>query len=243
MATEYQEKRKKGPAGKAEVRLLKDTLKIIMEDNPQPYEFLAEEYPYKVLTGKNLYVALSADEGSIIAIRPYAGTYPVRFFGITHQEGEPPSYKEEAARIVSYKDKNTGQQKSFPAPARLVFFSLLEIVAGVEEGICYPFKVPYAVDRNAQTGNMMISGAPSDAKAMRAFMEMWGYDFMNDEIAFSSNILPELENLLKNRDTLMLVNVEKGWINKDGFSNLPPGYNPRAKKSPAKKAPAKKAKK
>jgi hypothetical protein len=243
MATEYKEVRKKGPSGKAEVRAIKDTLKIIFEDNPVPFEFIADEYPYKILTGKNLYVALSADESNIIAIRPYAGTYPIRFFGFTHQEGEPPTYKEEAARIVNYRDKNTGQQKSFPAPARLVFFSLLEIVSEPEAGICYPFKVPYAVDRNAQTGNMMIAGAPGDAKAMRVFMEMWGYDFMNDEIPFSSNILPDLEEILKGNDILKLVNVEAGWINRDAFSNLPPGYKPETKKAAAKKAPAKKAKK
>lgn len=245
MGTPYEERRKKGHGGAAEVRKLKDSIKVVFKQKDGTlltYEFSEDDCLCDLHVG-DVFAQLTKDNTQIQAIRPLHGSFVMKLNDFGHRQGQPPTFRTERARTVYYKDKDTGEDRSFPVDARLAFSALLEIVDDKEwMGTIVPFTVPYTVDQDRITGVAMIAGEPSNAKAMRYFMEMFGFDFEEDAIPYSPNILPMLLSVLHEADAYVQVKVENGYIPRDGLSYAPSGYIAQIrKKSAAKKSPAKKA--
>lgn len=237
MGTEIKEVVKKNKFGKAEVRVLKDVVKVLYDDEDGfVREFPIEDVEGVKYSGKELFVSLNKDETIVRSVRPYAGTYIVKFKEFFHLGEEPPATFEERAHKVDFVDKNTGQPKSFMAPARVVFTALLEINAPSElyDGCIYPVRIPYAVDRDMATGNFMVSGPPRNCQQMKDFLERFGFDFNEDSLPHSSNILPQLEKVLQERDMSAFGIVQRGYIN--SIERIPVGFEvPTKKKKPGRK--------
>lgn len=237
MGIEYEEKRKKSKFGKAEVRALKDKVKIIYVDEDDFIrEFPIEDVLCPIYGGKDLFVSLSKDETQIMSIRPYVGTYAMKIKEFMAFNNEPPKPYTEAERKVEFTDKE-GNRKSFMAAEREVFTVLLEVIAPGEpyDGVIYPVRVPYAVDRDVATGNFKISGAPSNCRQFREFLEKFGVDFNEDSIPHSSNILPQLEELLLEKDKSVFGVVTKGYVNTKNIERIPVGFEPQTKKKRGRK--------
>jgi hypothetical protein len=239
MGTEVKEIVKKNKTGKAEVRVLKDVVKVLFADEDGfVREFPREDVEGVVYSAKEVFVSLNKDGTIVRSIRPYAGTYIVRFQKFFAMPDEKPTTFDEVARKVEFTDKE-GKKKSFMAPARTVFTALLEVVAPSElyDGAIYPYRAPYAVDRDMTTGNFMIAGSPRNCQQMKDFLEKFGYDFNEDSLPHSSNILPQLEEILQERDKSMFGIVQKGYINT--IERIPLGFEiPKKKKKPGRKPKA-----
>jgi hypothetical protein len=239
MGTEYKEIVKKNKTGKAEVRVLKDKVKVIYADEDNFIrEFPIEDVEGVAYSAKDVFVSLNKDETIVRSIRPYAGTFVVRLQKFFAMPDEPPATFEEIARKVEFTDKE-GKKKSFMAPARTIFTALLEVVAPGEpyDGAIYPYRVPYAVDRDMATGNFMIAGSPRNCQQMKDFLEKFGYDFNEDSLPHSSNVLPQLEAVLLEREKSMFGIVQKGYINT--IERIPLGFEvPKKKGKPGRKPKA-----
>jgi hypothetical protein len=237
MGTGYKEIKKRGTSGKAEVRVLKDSVRVVFEDGFSP-EFSKDDVLCPLIPGRGLFVQLAKGDLKVQAIRPWAGSFIFRLADFAHKEGTEPTFRQEEARTVTWNDGGT--MKTFPVDARLAWTSILEIVDDKEfEGVSFPFTVPYTVDRDNISGNVIVAGDPGNAKKMRDFMEKFGYDFDIDAIPFSANILPMLLDLLLDRGELVSAIVENGYI-KNGSMEFPPtGYAAQLKKKAKPKAKAK----
>ena len=239
MGIGYEERRKVGKRGEAEVRVLRDSVKVVFADDGFAPEFSKEDVMCPVIAGRGLFVQLSPDEQKIQAIRPYKGTFYFRLVDFAHKEGEAPTFRQEKSRQVTFTN-DEGKQQTFTVDARLAWTALLEIVDDKEfEGVIFPFTVPYVIDRDNITGNAIIAGDPSNAKKMRNFMEMFGIDFEDDAIPYASNILPMLLEILLDRGEFVSAQVERGWIKNDSFAYPPTGYKATLKKKTTRKATTK----
>jgi hypothetical protein len=237
MGTGYKEIKKTGTKGKAEVRVLKDSVRVVFEDGFSP-EFSKEDVMCPIIPGRGLFVQLAKGDLKIQTIRPWAGSFIFTLRDFAHKEGAEPTFRQEDARTVTWNDN--GVTKTFPVDARLAWTALLDIVDDKEfEGVTFPFTVPYVVDRDNVSGNMIIAGDPSNAKKMRDFMEKFGYDFDNDALPFSANLLPMLLDLLLERGELVSAIVENGYIKNNSMEYPPTGYAAQLKKKVKPKAKAK----
>jgi hypothetical protein len=237
MGTEVKEIVKKNKTGKAEVRVLKDVVKVLYADE----DGFVREFPIEDVEGvkysaKDVFVSLNKDETIVRSIRPFAGTFAVRLKGFFAMPDEPPATFVEQSRKVEFIDKTSGQKKSFVAPERTIFTALLEVQAPAElyDGAIYPYRVPYAVDRDQATGNFMVAGSPRNCQQMKDFLEKFGFDFNEDSLPHSSNILPQLEKVLLERDMSAFGIVQNGYIN--AIERIPLGFEvPKKKKKPGRK--------
>lgn len=199
---------RRGPQGKAEVRVLKDSVKVIF-DNGDEHEIAKDRAPKYIGTVKNgtYYVRLSTDETTLYDIRPFSGTYFVRFRRFTARKDELPAPRYEEG---SWK-KRRSDGADFWAEPRWVMTALLDVLGGEKyTGMVMPLTLEYCFgDFEGLTG---IVGYGKPARRTQEFMERAGYDFEVDEVTYSENILPDLEAILLARRKVFMVEVENGWV-------------------------------
>lgn len=237
MGTEFEvTRRRKGPRGLAEVRVLKNVTKISFPELKKVVEIPNEDVNVPVVSDDSLMVELSSGENAVYRCHPYSGTHFVRVHSFVRIGGEPePKTFTVAAHHVKAPDGSEWDE-----PDREKFSVNLEIVGESKyKGMLVPFTLDYLVDRK-EDGTVKFVGPKKRLARLRDFLLMAGYDPANDTILYEENILPALEDLLLSRNTVFLALLENGWV--QSVSPAPLGSLPRPKKaSSASKPRAKKS--
>src|SRR3990170_969890 len=74
----------------------------------------------------------------------------------------------------------------------------------------------------------MVGSGGKAYQALEEFLGAAGFDWDKDNVQFSNNILPDLQDLLLKRGVVFLGKFEKGWLT--SFSKPPAGMAPPTKK-------------
>lgn len=232
-------KKRRGPNGPANVKVLKDKVIVEFENQakyPEPYVFAKEAAPDYLMSGR-FRVSLSLDESEINSVGiAEKGQYLVKVARFVKGKDTPPSPKFRDRKWVDNKKTGGG----WWVPAHEEFYVLLEVVAGTYEGFEIFAGFDYCFNKDQMTGLAFIDGslATGSKKVDQLVDFLVATGAADVEIPFSENVLPELEEAIAESDaTFQVVLTETGWI--DSISELPEGFVVKKAKKPAKKAPAK----
>jgi len=208
----------KGPRGKGSLRTYKNNIKITTPDG-DVHEISKENIGkgINVMADDNLYFELSPGGTWLYQLRPWSGTFYVKFKWFPHKEdGVPEYYLQEGGPRTNPK---TGQ--SWVAKDRLSFSAEFEIVEGKYKGMTIRQYFDYLFDED-DDGMAKLVGSGKAAKRLDEFLRLAGGDF---EIEYSHNILPGLMKILKSkRSQFFMVKVDEGKI-QETF-DTPEGYKP-----------------
>jgi hypothetical protein len=156
-------------------------------------------------------VSMSESGDKLWSIRPAVGLYRVRFTGIAGKEGEPPTPK-----LVQGGPRTGKDGKHWVALDKYQFTLLFEIVTGKCKGMAITYTLDYLFKRYMETDEVYVpdrGGAGSASKKLIEVMSLLGFDWTNDSIPWSENILPWLEAwLLKKPKRNLVVILKDGWI-------------------------------
>lgn len=195
---------KKGKRGIATVRVTKQNVKVVFEDDPDnPYEFALDACPDNIRSGK-WQVALSGNADKVYGFAPISGAFYMRFVKIASQEGQLPS-------PIHISTSFTDQQTHKVVPVEYdAFTCILEIVKGKDAGLQVPYFLRYNFDE--MDGDVSFShGKSKYTKQLQDFLEASGV-FAKGPMTYSDNILPALENRMLEKKRLFMVIMKDGYI-------------------------------
>jgi hypothetical protein len=214
-----------GPNGLGEIRVLKETVKIISADG-LVYQIAKENVSEGVpLEGKKrAHFQLDEAETRLMSVRPWDDTHKVKFAGFTRRGRDT----EATFYIKRGGPRESEDGRRWVEPDRPRFTAILEIIAGPFKGYTLLYGMDYLFDRSDREPKYaeMKTRRPKWAARVETFMSLCGYDFEVDKVQHSSNILPELEKLLLDRadKNPFVATVEKGWIAREGgLTRMPTG--------------------
>ena len=215
MPTESEVKIAFGPSGLGEIRFLKENIKIVASAGEVyniALDAVDERVPKK--NKKNIYFALSEDETKLYSVRPWEGNHIYRFTGFNKNE-------DGVARIKIRKGR-WNQWKKWE-PDRLQCTAQLLVTEGEFEGYYIPVTMDYVFVAGTGGACKLQSRRSKSLARVESFLDVAGFNRMQEEIPYSENVLPALEETLltrapKNRG---LVLMENGWANQ--LSRLPTG--------------------
>lgn len=222
----------RGPIGLAKVKISGNKIHIDFEDKtryPSPFVLDKDSYEGALVAGR-MNVRMSKDATELYGMFPADGNHFVRFLKFSAQENQLPAFRD-IARVI----KNGPNGESYPVEAHREFTALLEIVGGSPyDGMVIPLTL-WDLFHEYEGVTALKTGRYKAYKKVlvKPFLELAGMDFLNDTLEYSENILPALEKLLKQRDTVFFCNVQEGWVNT--LSPAPEHLVPK-KKATKKKA-------
>ena len=200
-----------GPSGAATVRISKTTVSVVYTESGEQYMFPAEtvDLPKYVSSSGKWFVSVSADGTKLYAIRPLDGKFVLDFTSFkSGQDGVPsPIPVKRDPPEVKY------------AQHFMKFTANLVVAEGQYKGAVYPYSMRYLNLLNnsgfgSLNGNVVVQGNPtkSDHVAKLAqFLELFGGGEL--DVAYSANILPELQSALLRLGNTVIGTVENGWLN------------------------------
>jgi hypothetical protein len=212
--------------GKATIRMLKKGIRVVFDDG-DVYDLSPTDVPENIVGGK-AYVELNRDGTKMYTFRPYQGNYFVRFAGFASREGEPPVPR--LRRGGKQTNRRTGE--TYYAADSLTATALFEIVDGRFKGVLLP-KYLYLTNsygdelfqeyENSGVAVLVLSPAPNSRSArLEQFLTLCGLDWDKDQIPYSDNVLPAIEEILLSKNVILSASVtETGWV--DTLSELPEG--------------------
>ena len=204
--------REYGPSGFASVKVERDKVLVEFAETHQTYSIFKEDAPENIITEK-YFVTLNQDGTKITGMRPPKGTYFAHFANFTHKKDEPPTFKDVPADIKRKKDNTT-----YAVPAHLEFTAIFDIDKGKFGGFQVPYSMWYCFKPYGTTGESAISGRGRGK--VEEFLLAVGFDFMADSIPYSENVLPELEQAIRERKgQVVLVLNEYGYV--DSIAEAP----------------------
>jgi hypothetical protein len=164
----------------------------------------------------------------LYSLYPTGGTHIVRFKRFVAKPGELPM-----PRMVEGKDVKLRDGRSYYKPEHLQFTVLLEILNGDWEGAEMPLFLEYNFGRD-KDGTAYLNGSKGQNKKVYDFLELAGFDVVQESLAYSDNVLPYLEQILSERDEPFMVTMENGYIKT--LAEVPAGMFKKAVKGATKKA-------
>ena len=116
-----------------------------------------------------------------------------------------------------------GHNGPYYAPDELVASAKLVVVEkGQYKGLNIPFELPYIFAQYPGTMIAMLEGTAGQRKKVETFLQLTGFDFINDEIPWAGNVLPLIEPKQQLADKIFTVRLnEKGYVDKDGLGFVP----------------------
>jgi hypothetical protein len=223
--------KQKGPTGRAEVRVLKDEIKVIDLDSHEVHHISPDDIGTDtvVKSGHNLFYRLSTDGTKLYGLNPWDGNHFMRvkaFLPPPRSEGQtiPASYVLPGGQVMAGREG----RGSWVTRDRSVFNVLFEIVGGEFEGMSAVKMFTYMFRAGQDDLVEMVGGGGKDYKALDEFLTAAGFDWDKDNVPFSNNILPDLQTLLKKRAVVFLGKFENGWLT--SFSKPPAGMAPPVKR-------------
>lgn len=255
MAIRTKNKTNNGMKGLAEVRVLADYLRVIFKADGDTYQVRKDGWEresgvYNVTLNKaNDEIAFASPPGRN---EPYL----VKFLGFSNRVGaseDNPGVPEPKIDPGGPRQGRNGQ--TYYAEDRLVARAKLVVVEkGPYKGLNVVYTLPYIFTQDDLVPTLaMFEGTAGQRKVLEDFLQINGFDMVNDEIPWSGNVLPWLEARLQAANKIFSVRLnEKGFVAKDGLAPIPAylitpemlgeDEKPAKRKAPAKsKAGAKKA--
>lgn len=165
-------------------------------------------------------VSMNAQADTLYGFYPSKGTYIVQFLSFSRKSDE----KDPTPRVQpgGERRRRDGTGKFF-MPDRRVFTALLKILAGDFQGCVIPLTVDYIFERDMD-GSCFLKGGKKAIGLVENLLTLCGFDVANEQIRYSENILPLLEQMLTERadDSIFQVSMKDGWV--DDASPLPAGF-------------------
>jgi len=206
MAIPIKKSMKMGKSGFADVSVRRDDIEVRFDDG-QRYTIPLENAPEWIKSAQQ-FVTLSEDNLKIFSVRLPKGTYFAKFTEFLHKKDEPPIY-----RTVPYKPKTAYTQ--WDTPAHLEFSAKFEVYnsKGAKydgyEAIYNMWYVFADYDGTGSTTCMMGRGI----KKVEGFLNAVGLDLMKDNIPFSDNVLPALQDMVREKGKGVVLTVgDNGWV-------------------------------
>jgi hypothetical protein len=207
-------KKSVGPSGLAEVRVLAKGLRVIFLADHDTYEVSSEGWNYP--TGK-YQITLNETHDKILFASPPTGTYLVRFreFGNRQNKSEGNTgMPEPYIKRGGMREGKDGKSRWF-APDELSVSAKLEVVdpGSPYKGLNIIYSFPYAFEMQPGTVFTMITAKAGRLVKIEEFLRIAGLDFLNDDIPYSTNVLPWLEKRLQSAHKRFSVTLnEKGFV-------------------------------
>lgn len=203
-------KQTSGPRGLADVKVYAKSISITFDDEGDVRKFPREDtdaVPEYVKKSGYMNVSLSREGDKIWTMYPAKGTYKVKFAGFPHRDGEEPQPKDKPGGVRKGRNGGTYHQE----PYRQITF-LLEITDGSYKGMTIPFFVRYLFEQFESTGLSKISGYGKARSQLEEMLQLCGLNFLEDNIPYSDNVLPHLQDMLLERNTRFMVKMDGGWV-------------------------------
>lgn len=168
------------------------------------------------ISAPNMFFKLSSDDNFLYNLHPYGEwkdmddnydtIFTVHITGMPRKKDAPdPMFWTRQGRLAPW-----GKWQ----PEALMFTIFTQILEPKKyKGLQIPGTFLYGFDRD-ELGNMKVVGIGTDATKLEALMNLGGFDWIEDEIPYSNNVLPDLEALFLDRDRPFVVRMRKGYINK-----------------------------
>lgn len=212
MAIQTKTKKSVGPQGLAEVRVLKNGLRVIFADG-DTYEVSSEGWDHP--TGK-YQITLNETHDKILFASPPAGTYLVRFREFGNRQNKTEGNSGMPEPYIKRGGMRQGKNgAAWFAPDELSVSAKLEVVdpGSPYKGLNIIYSFPYAFEVQPGTVFTMITAKATRLVKIEEFLRIAGLDFLNDDIPYSTNVLPWLENRLQSARKRFSVTLnEKGFV-------------------------------
>ena len=205
-----------GESGYADVRPSKKGVRI-MFDSGLGFDLEADQWEDGRQSGQ-YNITLDANNSKIVGVRPIAGTYILDFVGLGNRINELPEPKTQRGGPRQSKD---GKKKWFQADS-LAFVTVLSVLSeGKYQGLKIYHNVPYIFSPvPGSTGTQLQASGKNELERVETFLRAAGFDLVDQDIPFSGNVLPWLEQtLLGIHKPFMGVLAETGFLN--SLSELP----------------------
>lgn len=188
------------------------------DDEGTIYEISKDNINIPTISAENMFFKLNSDNTFLYNLHPYGDyedmveNYPtvfdVHYIGMPRKkDAVAPMYWTKQGRPAPWNAKQW-------LPEQLMFTVLLEILGPKKfAGLQLSHALLYGFDRD-DLGNMKIVGVGNDATKLDNFLTVAGFDWIDDELPYSSNVLPDLDELLLDRDRPFLAKIRRGYVNK-----------------------------
>lgn len=198
-----------GPKGLApSVRMLKAGVKIVDEDGgeygPFPFDRVNERNGLKeVLEAaewsslSDMYFSLNRNEDFLYDLHPYEGFHNLRFQSIQSRKDKPPTFR---TRTDQWGNR------------RIEFTVVFEIVGGKFAGMVVPKSFPYIFAEDPDSGMTILHGTSGQISDVEKMLVLSGFTEPDDDIEYSDNVLPELEECLLGHNEVFGGTLENGWV-------------------------------
>lgn len=223
MGLDFRQKSGYGPNGLAEVRLLKEKVKVIFEDG-DIYELPLDSWPEGRPAG-NYTVGLNKDRTDISFVKPPGGkTWYARFKEFKRDGSDiPVPYVEHGGKVMTNKDG--GKWVTEDEMRAKYVFSILD-PGGMYDDLTLTGNIPYIFEEKVGTSTAELVGKKGQLGRLEKFLRVTGFDFVNDTIQYSPNVLPQLERMLQEKGAIFSVTTnEKGFIAE--MAEIPPAFLPK----------------
>lgn len=216
-----------GPKGKASVKVLRNSVKITFESG-KVWEGSPDECPDGIFTIQEAFVSLDREETKVRGFRPYSGTFIASFVELFHKKDQQPAPSLKPAKTISWNDKKSGDPRTGTIPTHQEFTAVLKLHGEPWDGLKV-FSYPWYMFEEDTDGTSKQVGPGNEITKVNALLRFIGFDFANDTLSFSDNVLPELQLILKSKgERVFMVEIDKGYIKQ--YKAMPVGVGaPTAK--------------
>jgi hypothetical protein len=212
MAITTKIKKSVGPSGLAEVRTLKNGVRVIFEDGDH-YEVSSEGWDHP--TGKYM-ITLSQERDRILFASPPGGSYLVKFREFGNRQGKSETDNGIPEAYIKRGGQRTGKNgATWFAKDELSVSCKLEVVDPTSpyKGLNIVYTFPYSFENMPGTPFTMITASASRLVRIEEFLRIAGLDMLNDDMPFSTNVLPWLEKRLQDAHKIFSVTLnEAGFV-------------------------------
>lgn len=147
----------------------------------------------------------SEDGGTLYGVAPASGMFICQFNRFAAKKGEVPRPWLQPGGPRDYNGKH------WVAKDQYMFTCLLTILSGDWKGCEIAFILPYAFVAEANGDVAIKTGAKTLEKIDNA-LTLFGIDWTTDNLKWSDNILPALEEILQTRSGIFQAALEKGNV-------------------------------
>lgn len=224
MTTEVEIKSAYGKSARANVRVVGKKVKVMFDDeNGAAREFDIDDAPEGIQTINGVCVNLNVGGDVIFGVRPWDGTHLLKFKRfVRDQEGFVNIKHREAREVKLPPDKEHPHGRKWNEPNRLTFTAIVSVLTPGMDWMEASVTLDHVFEK-ASNGMMKLSGAPGYVKTMQNFLQLAGYDFASDSIAYGETLLDELEDLLIDRDRTFQGEFKQGWLKPKTLGTAPVG--------------------
>jgi len=216
----------RGPSGLAKLANTKRGINVTFiegQNRGQQYQVFHEDLDdwISAMPSGDYYITMNQDATTIYRLIPPDGSYVVKYAGLVHRDDELP------APYMAEERSGKNERGSWKIPAHPAFRVKMEIATGKYERGILTHELAYCFQQSLEDGGFTdLVGFGS--KNMADFLGHVGFDFSEDDIRYSENVLPALDKLLATKNKLFIATVKDGWV-KD-FGEVPEGFTLPARK-------------